>query len=392
MGLWDRIRGVFGGAPAKAADPALVRADWRFVNDDGEWTARIAGEPDASMWPVFADWLEERGDARAELIRRALAGDAFEAFVDANAAQVLGLLAGRDRKPHSRSGRPLLELEWRNGLVRGAGVRTDKVWDDVGHLLRLPVARYLVRLSLGLGDNPLEPVTNAETLQTLASPAASHLRSLFLGDFEYPTESEMSWALVGDVSALWTAAPRLRDVKLRGVVEDLGQIFAPNLVRFTRETGSLKRSELSSIVEARWPKLEHLELWFGETNYGAEPTADDAAPLLELDGVPALTSLGICNFEFTDALVERIVASPLLPRLKRLDLSRGCLTDEGAMVLLQCRDRLAHLSELDLSQNLLSEGLEADLKKLCAGVKLDGQRLADMEEIGPGSRYVAVGE
>lgn len=389
MGLWDRIRGVFGGAPAKAADPSLVRADWRFVADDAEWAGRIAGDPDASVWPVFADWLEEQGDARAELIRRALAGDAFDAFVDANASDVLGLLASRERKTHDRSDRPLLELEWHNGLLRGAGVRTDKVWDDVGHLLRLPVARYLARLSVGLGDNgALEAATTAEALQTLAGHAA-HLRSLFLGDFVYPDECEMSWAQTGELSALWTVAPQLTELKIRGLVEDLGRIAAPNLVRFTRETSGLKRSELASILEAHWPKLEHLEVWFGDENYGAEPTAEEVAPLLEGKGLPGLTSLGLCNFAFADALVERLVSSPLLPRLKRLDLSKGCLTAEGAQVLARHRDRFAHLEALDLSQNLLSEEAQAELQAALPRVQLDRQRLDELEE---DMRFVAVGE
>ena len=390
MGLWDRIRGVFGGAPAKAADPSLVRADWRFVSDDGEWAARVAGEPDASVWPVFADWLEEQGDARAELIRRSLAGNAFDAFVDANAAEVLGLLASRERRTVSPGDRPLLELEWRHGLLHGAGVRTEDVWADVGHLLRLPVARYLARLSVGLGSNgALDSATTAETLQTLATPGAAHLRSLFVGDFEYPTECEMSWAQTGELSALWTAAPQLTEVKVRGLVEDLGRIAAPNLVRFTRETSGLKRSELSSILEARWPKLEHLELWFGEANYGAEPTAEDAAPLLEGKGLPALTSLGLCNFEFIDALVDRLVSSPLLPRLKRLDLSKGCLTAEGAGMLVRHRDRFAHLEAIDLTQNLVSEAAQAELQAALPRVQLDGQRLDELEE---DMRFVAVGE
>lgn len=199
----------------------------------------------------------------------------------------------------------------------------------------------------------------------------------------------MSWAQTGELSALWSVAPQLTEVKVRGLVEDLGSIAAPNLLRFTRETSGLKRSELSSILAATWPKLEHLELWFGDANYGAEPSAEDAAPLLEGKGLPALSSLGICNFEFIDALVERLVHSPLLPRLKRLDLSKGCLTAEGAEVLIRHRARFAHLEAIDLSQNLVSEAAQAELRAALPKVTLDGQRLDELEE---DMRFVAVGE
>lgn len=384
MSWWQRLVRAVRGGPA--FDAALERKAMRFVELPG-LDPRLEGALTDDAWLVYADWLEEQGDARAELVRRWERREQFEEFVAANAGELFGPLApalGKRAHPYARMD---LSVEWKHGLVRHASLLMERPWRQVPVLLGLPVARFLTSLAVGLV--PMEDLFNEEAEEALKHPRARGLRTLLLGDFIQPEECQMSWALLGDVSALWGLMPQLEDVKLRGLVSNLGRIDAPELKRFTRETSGFTRAELEKVMAARMPKLEHLELWFGDPNYGANCTSQDIAPLLEVDRFPALTSLGLCDLEHVDALIEPLSRAPFLPRLKRVDLSKGIMTDDGAVTLLRLRDRFAHLEELDLSENVLSGAHLAELQTVCASVKVERQRLDEMDE---DFRYVAVGE
>lgn len=391
MGIWDQLRQRMEFGPARSAPNPLARGDWHFV-DDAEWVGRLGEDPKALL--VYADWLEERGDHRAELVRRALSGSDFEAFVEANARALLGPLS--DRRRHEKHSRAELELGWRGGVLVSAGVRTlrlspeepgePSVWSDTEALLQLPVARHLEALSLGI-DDPNAILMSDERLAMLGRPESPRLRRLHLGDFEYPDECEMSWAQLGNLSTLWRHLPRVEELTLRGLVSDLGGIDAPALTRFSRETSGLTTLELSQIVAARWPRLEHLEVWFGATEYGATCTLADVEPLLERLTL-SVRSLGLKNCEFADELAGAVVRSPALPQLERLDLSLGCVTEAGARTLLQHSERLVHLVSLDLSSNLLPPEQVERLRALCPRVEL-----ADQRPVSPGQgRYVSVSE
>jgi hypothetical protein len=380
MGLWDSLRAFF--APTPASNPE--RREWRFV-DDGEWLARL---DTPGTLGVYADWLEEHGDARFELIRR-FGTERFTPFLEANAEALFGPLAKSlllDPTTRLRAGRRAqLEPHWQGGVLRGVSVRTERVLDDTLTLLRLPIARTVRRLAFGVPLDSLLDEAPAKELATLTP----RIDELFFGDFVYPDECEMSWARLEDLSRVWKTFPALQRFKARGLVESLGEIDAPVLTHFARETSGLTKAELRSITTARWPKLTHLEVWFGDTNYGAECDVRDVEPLLQRS-MPALVSLGLCNFEFCDLLLERLLASPLLRQLKRLDLSKGALGAEGVSLLVKNRAAFEHLEVLDLSECQLSPTEVAQLEGLCAVVNLDDQR-EPWDDDGS-ARYVAVGE
>ena len=377
MGLLERLTAWLRGPP-----PEPPRT-WTFV-DDAEWQERLSGDFDFATAQVYGDWLEERGDTRAELIRAA-GTPGFDDFVRSNARSMLAELAPAFLEEVGDGARRDVDLEWRFGVLVGFALRGETPWERLPQLRWLPIARHLRRLALAPG-RPHTRGAEAGDFDTLTHFHA--LDDLFVGDFEYPTECEMSWAELGDLSTLWRAVPKLKRLKLRGLVRDFGVIELPALTHFTWETSGHARQNLASLLDARLPKLEHLELWFGDPNYGAECSVDDVRPLLHRD-LPLVTSLGLKNFEFTDGLVEPLLGSPLLPRLRRLDLSLGCLTDEGADELLRGRARLSHLEVLDLSRNVLSDAHFAELKTLCREVRLEGQRRDEMDD---DMRYVAVGE
>jgi hypothetical protein len=86
-------------------------------------------------------------------------------------------------------------------------------------------------------------------------------------------------------------------------------------------------------------------------------------------------------------LFRSLLDSPLLPQLTRLDLSLGCLSDEGVEALLRRRERLSTLQELDVSESFISQAALAELSASGAPVVAKNQRERD-----DGQRYVAVGE
>jgi hypothetical protein len=105
---------------------------------------------------------------------------------------------------------------------------------------------------------------------------------------------------------------------------------------------------------------------------------------------PVLRHLDLSNNEFTDALVEQVLASPLLPQLESLTLSKGTLTAAGAALLLANAERLVHL-DLDLTENYLDDESLAALVAALPRCLLGDQREAEVYE-GETYRYAAVME
>jgi hypothetical protein len=99
-----------------------------------------------------------------------------------------------------------------------------------------------------------------------------------------------------------------------------------------------------------------------------------------------LTYLGLRNSEFADAMMERLVRSPLLAGLQVLDISMGTLTDEGAAKLMEC-EVIRDLEILNVSENYLSGAMIDQLRSLGIQVIADEQR--EEEDYG---RYCVVSE
>lgn len=152
-------------------------------------------------------------------------------------------------------------------------------------------------------------------------------------------------------------------------------------------TGGLRAHVLESIAAAAWPELESLVICFGTPDYGGTCTTDDLAAILDGANLPQLTTLGLWNGEFADELAELVAASRILPRLVRLDLSKGTLGDAGAGALIANARAFGHLELLDLSENFLTEGVCAEIRKVLSNVDVSRQKAAD----GYG-RFVSVSE
>jgi hypothetical protein len=105
---------------------------------------------------------------------------------------------------------------------------------------------------------------------------------------------------------------------------------------------------------------------------------------------PNLRSLGLRNSEIANDLAIALSQSPLLERLRILDLSLGWLDDIGAMALLNC-PAVRQLEKLDLHHHYCSQETMQRLQAL--GIEVDTSELLELDLWdGEEHRYVAVSE
>jgi uncharacterized protein (TIGR02996 family) len=366
-----------GLAPA-ASNPALE-------------AAVRANRADGGAARVYADWLSSQGDVRGELAALLQADKQAEAkqWLADNADRVLGEHDVRlDDLVHG--------LEWTNGFLDQVSLRGSRYGTPgidlaglTASVLRLPVAAFLRRLRFGLAsyasDNDWSTTMEAVT----SSPLAAQLTTLLFNDYTVE-DCEISWTAFGDFSGAWERLPALEHLHIRsGAGGTLGDLVLPGLKRFVRESGGLAQAELDSIFAARWPALEHLEVWTGSDEYGAQATVDSLRPLFEGANTPALRSLGLVNCQLVHECLEPLARSKVLPRLERLDLSKGALMDRDVDLLLKHALAFRHLAVLDLRENLLEQG-GARIAEVLPNALVGDQR--ELYDDGGDDRYTAVGE
>jgi hypothetical protein len=145
-----------------------------------------------------------------------------------------------------------------------------------------------------------------------------------------------------------------------------------------------------AVLNADLPNLEHLELWLGTEDYGANTTVADLDPLLGGERFARLHYLGLRDSDIADEIAVAVAGAPILDRIRTLDLSLGTLGDEGAAALL-ASPAVARLEKLDIHHHYCSDAMVARLNQLGITVDASEQEKADRFG-GEAHRYVAVGE
>lgn len=385
---------------------------------------------------VYGDWLQSQGDPRGELI--AIQARLADLAPPSPKARPEGRYAARQGSPFAPAfpdppsvpeAKPLLAAEkkllsthadallgplaplmaepddegtriaWYCGFFRSLKLAMSYGQTEAGEVefedailetLSHPSARFVRGLSIGMfnhdGDNHypklLKKIGKAGLPPTL--------RTLYVGDFEFPEQNEISWVSVGDASMLYAAAPQLETLILQGADIGLGKAVAlPRLRTLVLKTGGLPKAAARAVAASTLPELERLVIWTGDENYGADSKLADVAPVLDGAGFPKLKHLGVMNCAYTDELVEALARSKLLRRLETLDLSMGTLTDGGAESMARSKDAFAHLQQLDVGECLLTPKGILALAGIAKHVSSDDQRADDIDG---DHRYVAVGE
>ncbi len=360
------------------------------VREHPELEAQCLASPeDPAPWAVYADWLMSQDDPCGELA--ASRDDTVAAARFADQLRARGVL------PDS------VTVERVYGFPRRATIRLvdepdPRAMADTTRAVRTCSAgRFIDSLRFGLAGYS-DRNDWAPTLRALAeTPHPERIRELRFDAYEY-IDCEISWATMGDLAGLFAPFVSLEVLHLKsGAGGALGELDLPALRTFIRESGGLAASEIASITTARWPRLAHLEIWFGSSDYGADSTVASIDPILHSKTLPELRHLGIVNCEWVEDAIAALVRSPLLPRLDSLDLSNGILARRGAALLVEYASAFRHLASIDLGGNQLEPDEAARIRAVLDNVIVVEQRDIDddyeeQEADGERARYVAVGE
>ena len=387
--------GAAGGGDAR--NPALEKAI-------------LANPYDKDAYSVFADWLQEQGDPRGELMALQLAGKdkPAQAMIDKQADYFLGPLSehltcydgdlGNNNRENAKQwvAEARQTFLWKNGFIHRLRLAHDSYADeefegklaDVAELtLRHPSGRFLVELSFNSNGDPNED--NLDDLLTIfGKKAPATVRKIRIGD----NVDQISWYKVGKLGKLWKGVPNLQDFEIEAGEFDVGDMDLPLLERAIFKTGGLAKSSAKAIVAAKIPKIKHLEIYFGTEEYGGNCSVKEVVPLLARTDLPSLTYLGLKNSEFTNDIANALIGAKILKQLKTLDLSLGTLTDDGAAALVRAKAELKHLDVLDLTHNYLTKDGVSLVKSLAKKVITDDQQKADESSDGEKHYYVAITE
>lgn len=382
---------LVAAAPAQAAavsgGPSLADLEARIIACPG----------DEEAWREYGEALKAAGDARGEAVLLTLGAKggkppaALKKIVDTHGRKWLGDLGKEDSQ---------IKLTWTHGAFIDTA-RVSASYDDAGGLstdaqiralLRLDSAKFLRELRIGLADASGDNDYGAALAAIVKAGMRPSLRELFVGDFEFPEESEISWVTIGDVGRVLPLLPNLEELRVQGGNIRLSNLAAvPCLRSLVLHTGGLPGLTARAVATATLPELTHLEMWFGAEEYGATATMESIAALFTGKGFPRLTHLGLMNAEFQDQIVEAVAGSPILGQLRSLDLSMGTMTDAGGEAILAAADRFSHLEKLNLERNYLTAEMATKLKDALPRAEVGKQR-------EPGKwddelhYYVAVGE
>ncbi|GAB3981505.1 hypothetical protein GCM10029978_082620 [Actinoallomurus acanthiterrae] len=252
-------------------------------------------------------------------------------------------------------------VAWRIGHQRW---ESEELWEEAFGRFCAEVDITRVRaLIVGIWEDP-EDTDPSEVIDALLAvrdrlPA---LRSVFLGDIT-GKECHISRISQTDVTPLLAGFPALEEFGVRaGEGISLGETLRlrfpalrhDSLRRLIVESSGLPVDVVRGVGASELPALEHLELWLGGSEYGADCKAADLEPILSGVRLPRLRHLALRNSEIQDEVAAAVASAPVVARLEVLDLSLGTLGDDGAAALLDGRP-LTHLKKLDLHYNYLSE-------------------------------------
>jgi hypothetical protein len=257
----------------------------------------------------------------------------------------------------------------------------------VGEVTGLVIGQWGESTSVATGE-----LSSAVVVETLvaARERLPKLRAIFLGDI-ISEECEISWLRQSDVGPLFTAYPELEHFCVRGGEGlSLGRLDHARLKSLIVQSGGLGVNVVREVASAQLPALEHLELWLGTDDYGADASPQDLQPILSGQHFPRLRYLGLRDSYIADEIAQALVNAPILKRLEVLDLSLGVLTDDGAAALLKC-PALKRLKKLDIHHHYCTAEMVEQLRARVAELDASEPRTADVYD-DEEYRYVAVGE
>ncbi len=369
-----RLERGLTSAAAQGPTAALTRvgtATPKAVNLELEAQIRDA-RGEVGTFLVYADWLQAKSDPRGELIiaQHQLSLDPDNKKLRAAQAQLLAahdayflppsarqmLAARRKGDPDATS----TELTWRYGFIDRVrlarkSARQPELEPVLVELLAHPSAQFLRAITLGaLGDT--NTFSYLKLVSVIAKARPPLLQEVFVGDFT-PAQMELAFTKLGNVSPLVSSLADLRRLVLRGSLRFESAIKHARLEHLAITATELPLQTLDRIATATLPALRTLEL----AAPGLELPTDLLDHILGGTWFPSLERLALDQTIRTPALLEALLRSPLIGRLKELALRDGDLADPAVIQLTQHAARWGHLRVLDLGGNRISTAALATL-------------------------------
>jgi hypothetical protein len=238
------------------------------MNQDG-LLATLARNPEAAALRVYADRVLEQGDVHGEFItlqlNRAERGSEPDVREEALRREVL------EPALKEALGSALTSCRWEHGFLAAVEFRVDDApFEALEVLVQRPEAQLLRRIVLSAlrwdGGGDLSPVWK----RLAQGPRFPRLEALVVEvGLDLGNPHIDGPIVIGAVEPLYAAYPKLRVLELHGIEHALGRIALPELTHFSASRLSL--DAIAPLVSASWPKLEELELEFGEAGGEAEP-------------------------------------------------------------------------------------------------------------------------
>ncbi len=373
-----------GASPPKPAADGVD--DWAVRAD----ALQAAGDPWGERITVFSQWDQAKAADKRKLKARLKELDAAHGE-HYYGADLLPLMAEEEFERGAR-------LTWEYGYVARARVgktsydSSDPSPDTIlAALARSPAAAFMRELVLGLVA--CDEFDFETYIKAIAAGKLERLESLFIGDFNYPDEVEISWTTIGDLGALLPALPALRTLRVRGGSAHMSHFEHPNLQRLEIESGGLPGEGLRGFASAKLPELTHVSLWLGRSDYDGSTDIDDLKALWSTKDLPKLRHLGLQNSEMQDAIAVALAKSEILAQIDSVDLSMGTMRAEGAQAIIDNAAAFKHLKSLKLDENFIPPKQSMALRKALGDLVHVGQQNVP-EDWGDGEQYyfTTVGE
>jgi uncharacterized protein (TIGR02996 family) len=362
------------------------------MNAEEELEAGIVASPDdRDAYQVYGDWLAEQGDPLGELVAVHVALEKKprdrtlikreEALVEEHREAWLGewLAYLQDEGE--------IALDWRWGFLQRVVIGRGVVEDHDGveafsEIATCKAAKFIRELQIGA-------LIKADKYTKIISAIAKQGVPKTLRRFEIDS-SEMSRCDLGKLERLYPAITHVQEIALVATEMDLGSaIELEDTETLEISAEPILAKHLKSIANAKCPKLKTLRLDFRnrEARWLDPAPPADLAKALDAPGLPALDTLRLWNTRWTNEYAANFPSSKLLPRLKELDLSRGDLSDDGALTFVNYAAAFKHLKKLDLSRNNLTKA-SIDRLKAMYGKKIDVQYNAPQKPAARTMRFI----
>jgi len=348
---------------------------------------------DPGPYQVYADWLQLNGSPLGELLILLQSHDAKSLKC---ADEIVAAL----KLPTEN-----VTYGWQLGMWSWLRFETEdslnEDFDAAGFAREpfvSPLCAVLQRLRIGMlrWEHNYEDVP-AVIAEAGRYPWASELPELHVGDID--DNIDMAHHTVGAIGqAISRAFPKLEWLTVKSSEQDYREVATfsvanlalPRLRELVIETCSMSKQRVAEVLAAKLPKLERLELWFGDAEYGADATLAELGELLNGRVFPDVRQLGLRNAMFTDQLVRALPGSAIAARLESLDVSMGTLTNDAALELAANAPAFPALETLDVDDNFLSPDVIERVQAAFDGKDVVSRRQKEPDRSIPGEVHLFV--